>query len=55
MSPSEQLVMTETIEGYCEVGALVMDSVYDVCIEDIEYERRAVSTVATGRGTTRAG
>lgn len=36
MSPSEQLVMKEIVEGYREVGALVMDSVYDVCVEDIE-------------------
>lgn len=36
MSSSEQLVMEETVEGHREVGALVMDSEYDVCIEDIE-------------------
>lgn len=36
ISHREQLVLKETVEGFREVGALIMESAYDVCIEDIE-------------------
>lgn len=36
INPSDQLVLKETVEGFREVGALIMNSVYDVCIDNIE-------------------